>query len=70
MHVKKVGGGGGVCPISKIYRKNEIKRHHNITFYYPVVRMSNQVIKDNHFVSLKLMKTTEMRLTPIVSLIK
>ena len=29
------------------------------TFYSPVVRMSNLVIKDNYFVSLKRMKTTE-----------
>ena len=28
-------------------------------FYSPAVRMSNCVIKDNHFVSLKQMKTTE-----------
>ena len=56
MHVKKVGG---VCTIFKFYQKNETQRRHSITLYSPVVRMSNKIIKDNHFVSLKRMKTTE-----------
>ena len=47
-----------------------MQRRHSITFYSPVVRMSNYVINDNHFVSLKRMKTTEIWLTPIVSQIK
>ena len=50
---------GGVCPIFKINRKYEIQRRYNITFYSAVVWMSNYVIKDNYFVSLKSMKITE-----------
>ena len=40
-------------------KKNEIQRGHSKSFYSPVVRVSNQVIRDNHFVNLELMKTTE-----------
>ena len=56
MHEKKVGG---VCQIFKICRKNEIQCRLSISFNSPVVRMSNLVIKDNDFVSLKRMNTTE-----------
>ena len=61
---------GGVRPIFKIYRKREIQRRHSITLYCPVVRLSNQVIKDNHFVNLESMKHQKMRLIPNVSLNK
>ena len=56
MHVKNSGWS---MSNFQDYRKSEIQRRHSIAFYSPVVRMSNKVFKDNHFVSLKRMKTTE-----------
>ena len=71
MHVKVIekqrsGTGAiktvdGVCQIFKIYKIKTQK--HTVTlynfFYSPVVRMSNSVIQDNHFVNLLWMKITE-----------
>ena len=45
-------------------KKTEIQRRDSITFYSPVVRMSNYIV------SLKRKKQQKMRLIAIVSLIK
>ena len=39
------------------FKRNQKSTQHN--FYSPVVRISNKDFKDNHFVSLKRVQTTE-----------
>ena len=57
MHVKN--SGWSITNFQDYRKKNEIQRRHSIAFYSPIVRTSNLVFKDNHFVSLKRVKTTE-----------